>query len=93
MGYASTSPSAAPRQPLHATGQAVQHANFFGQKLLREWSRTLRLIRPTVLLIAEDHTGWDAVTRPPDSGGLGFDADVVRRLLPPPDRRRRHPPG
>ena len=26
------------------------------------------------MLIAEDHTGWDAVTKPPAQGGLGFDA-------------------
>ena len=47
-------------------------ANLFGQKFLREWSRTLRLIRPSVFLIAEDHSGWDAVTKMPDAGGLGF---------------------
>jgi 1,4-alpha-glucan branching enzyme len=59
---------------LHANGQSVASANLFGQKFLREWSRTLRLIRPSVMLIAEDHTGWDAVTRMPHVGGLGFDA-------------------
>jgi 1,4-alpha-glucan branching enzyme len=58
---------------LHADGSPVGRANQFGQKLLREWSRTLHLIRPSVLLIAEDHSGWDAVTRPPSAGGLGFD--------------------
>jgi 1,4-alpha-glucan branching enzyme len=59
---------------LHADGRSVGAANVFGQKLLREWSRTLRMIRPTVMLIAEDHTGWDAVTKLPAQGGLGFDA-------------------
>lgn len=59
---------------LHADGRSVGSANVFGQKLLREWSRTLRMIRPSVMLIAEDHTGWDAVTKPPVQGGLGFDA-------------------
>lgn len=59
---------------LHADGRSVASANVFGQKLLREWSRTLRMIRPSVILIAEDHTGWDAVTRPAAAGGLGFDA-------------------
>jgi 1,4-alpha-glucan branching enzyme len=59
---------------LHADGRSIGSANIFGQKLLREWSRTLRMIRPTVMLIAEDHTGWDAVARPPAQGGLGFDA-------------------
>lgn len=59
---------------LHADGRSVGAANQFGQKFLREWSRTLRMIRPSVFLVAEDHTGWDAVTRLPDAGGLGFEA-------------------
>jgi len=59
---------------LHNDGRSVSSANIFGQKLLREWSRTLRMIRPTVMLVAEDHTGWDAVTKSPDQAGLGFDA-------------------
>ena len=42
--------------------------------LLREWSRTLHMIRPETMLIAEDHTGWDAVTKLPAQGGLGFNA-------------------
>lgn len=58
----------------HADGHSIGSANIFGQKLLREWSRTLHMIRPTAMLIAEDHTGWDAVTKPPAQGGLGFDA-------------------
>lgn len=49
-------------------------ANQFGSKLLREWSRTLHLIRPTAFLIAEDHTEWPAVIQRPDEGGLGFNA-------------------
>lgn len=59
---------------LHANGRGVRNANLFGQKFLREWSRTLRMVRPNVMLVAEDHTGWDAVTRTPNAGGLGFDA-------------------
>jgi 1,4-alpha-glucan branching enzyme len=59
---------------LHADGRGIGSANLFGQKLLREWSRTLRMIRPKVMLVAEDHTGWDAVTKLPSQGGLGFDA-------------------
>ena len=58
----------------HADGRSVGSANQFGQKLLREWSNTLRLIRPNAFLIAEDHTGWRAVFQPTDQGGLGFDA-------------------
>jgi 1,4-alpha-glucan branching enzyme len=59
---------------LHADGRSVGSANLFGQKFLREWSRTLRMIHPDVMLIAEDHTGWDAVTKLPARGGLGFEA-------------------
>jgi 1,4-alpha-glucan branching enzyme len=70
---------------LHADGRSVGSANVFGQKLLREWSRTLRMIHPTVFLVAEDHTGWDAVTKPPAAGGLGFnvtwDADFYHHLV------------
>lgn len=58
----------------HADGRSVGGANIFGQKLLREWSRTLHMIRPDVMLIAEDHSGWDGVTKLPAQGGLGFDA-------------------
>jgi 1,4-alpha-glucan branching enzyme len=59
---------------LHADGRSIGNANVFGQKFLREWSRTLHMIKPTAMLIAEDHTEWDAVTKPPAQGGLGFDA-------------------
>ena len=59
---------------LNADGRSIGAANLFGQKFLREWSRTLRMIRPSVLLIAEDHTGWHAVTQLPNVGGLGFDS-------------------
>ena len=55
-------------------GRSIGAANIFGQKFLREWSRTLRMIRPDIMLVAEDHTGWDAVTKLPAQGGLGFDA-------------------
>lgn len=59
---------------LNHDGRSLPRANLFGQKFLREWTRTLRLVRPSVMLIAEDHSGWDAVTRIPDVGGLGFDS-------------------
>jgi 1,4-alpha-glucan branching enzyme len=32
------------------------------------------MIKPSVMLFAEDHSAWPAVTQPPDAGGLGFDA-------------------
>jgi 1,4-alpha-glucan branching enzyme len=59
---------------LHADGRSIVDANLFGAKTLREWSRTLRLIKPTAMLIAEDHSDWDKVTQLPEAGGLGFDA-------------------
>jgi 1,4-alpha-glucan branching enzyme len=59
---------------LHADGSAVGAANVAGRKFLRELCQTLRTIAPEVILIAEDHSGWDEVTEPAPSGGLGFDA-------------------
>jgi 1,4-alpha-glucan branching enzyme len=59
---------------LHADGRLVPHANIFGAKFLREWTRTMKLIQPDIILMAEDHSGWDKVTAHPDQGGLGFDA-------------------
>lgn len=59
---------------LHADGCTIGSANIFGQKLLRELSRTLHMVRPTVMMIAEDYTGWNAVTKLPAQGGLGFNA-------------------
>lgn len=59
---------------LHADGRPADAAKAFGVKFLREWCATLRLIRPLVMLMAEDHSGWAAVTEPVDQGGLGFDA-------------------
>jgi 1,4-alpha-glucan branching enzyme len=59
---------------LHANGHPVPDANVFGAKFLRELSRTLRMVRPGTMLIAEDHSGWDRVTASTDEDGLGFDA-------------------
>jgi 1,4-alpha-glucan branching enzyme len=59
---------------LHADGRQVGNANIFGAKFIREWTRTLKMLRPNVILIAEDHSDWDQVTESPDNGGLGFDA-------------------
>lgn len=52
----------------------VGEANQFGCKLLREWGRTLRLIHPNVILMAEDYSGYDMVTTPVSAGGFGFNA-------------------
>ena len=70
---------------LHADGRPVPNANLFGAKFLREWTSTLRLINPDVILTAEDHSGWDKVTQPTEIGGLGFDkvwyADFYHHLI------------
>ncbi|MEX5270569.1 alpha-amylase family glycosyl hydrolase [Kocuria sabuli] len=55
-------------------GPAVEAPNVFGHRLLREWSRTLHLVRPTALRTAEDHSGWSEMTAQPDVGGMGFNA-------------------
>jgi len=59
---------------LHANGRPVPRANAFGAKFLRELTRALRLVKPNIILIAEDHENWSGVTEPPDRGGLGFNA-------------------
>ena len=59
---------------IHADGRAADNACIFGAKFLREWTRTMRLVRPHIILLAEDHSGWSAVTQSSDAGGLGFDA-------------------
>ena len=59
---------------IHANGAAADTARIFGAKFLREWTRTLKLLKPNVFLIAEDHSGWPALTQSSEQGGLGFDA-------------------
>jgi 1,4-alpha-glucan branching enzyme len=59
---------------LHADGRSLGNVNVFGAKFLREWCRTLKLIRPDVMLMAEDHSDWNLVTESTENGGLGFDA-------------------
>lgn len=57
-----------------AAGIPASNVNIFGGKFLREFGRTLRLLRPDVMLMAEDHSEWDEITTPVDEGGMGFDA-------------------
>ena len=59
---------------INGNGAPCAEANLKGAKFLREWVRTLRLIKPSVMLTAEDHTGWSAITQPQEAGGIGFDA-------------------
>jgi 1,4-alpha-glucan branching enzyme len=77
-----------------AGGPPVPRANLYGAKMLREWARTLRLLRPPVMLIAEDHTGWGAGRRRP-TRALRFDAawyvDFFHHLVGPrAEGMRRH---
>lgn len=58
----------------HSDGHPVREANIFGSKLLRELTRSLRFVKPDIILIAEDHENWDGVHQDADHGGLGFDA-------------------
>jgi 1,4-alpha-glucan branching enzyme len=59
---------------LNANGNSVGEANAYGCKFLREWGRTLRMVHPTAMLMAEDYSGWNMVTEPVAVGGFGFDA-------------------
>ncbi len=49
-------------------------ANNYGIKFLRELARTVKTVNPAAFLIAEDHTGWSAMTQSLDQVGVGFDA-------------------
>jgi len=53
---------------LNANGASVPSANLYGIKFLRELARTVKLVNPKAFLIAEDHSGWAAMTQPPDRG-------------------------
>jgi len=59
---------------LHFNGTPVANANLFGAKFLRELTRTVLTLKPSAFLIAEDYTGWTAMTQPVSQGGIGFDA-------------------
>jgi 1,4-alpha-glucan branching enzyme len=59
---------------LHWNGTTVANANLFGAKFLRELTRTVLTLKPSAFLIAEDYTGWAAMTQPLNQGGIGFDA-------------------
>jgi 1,4-alpha-glucan branching enzyme len=59
---------------LNSNGASVPSANLYGTKFLRELARTVKMVNPAAFLIAEDHTGWSAMTQSPDQGGVGFDA-------------------
>ncbi|NLI76621.1 MAG: alpha-amylase, partial [Candidatus Riflebacteria bacterium] len=49
---------------VHANGEAAHHARIFGTKFLREWNRTLKLVKPPLVTHAEDHSLWYLVTLP-----------------------------
>ena len=59
---------------LHANGTQIGLANQYGAKFLRELTRTVLTVNPSAFLIAEDYTGWSAMTQPMSQGGIGFDA-------------------
>ena len=59
---------------LNANGWSIGSANSYGIKFLRELARTVKMVNPSAFLIAEDHTGWGAMTQPLNQGGIGFDA-------------------
>jgi 1,4-alpha-glucan branching enzyme len=59
---------------LNANGASIGDANLYGIKFLRELARTVKIVNPSAFLIAEDHTGWSAMTQPLDQGGVGFNA-------------------
>jgi 1,4-alpha-glucan branching enzyme len=59
---------------LHYDGRTTPEANEAGIRFMREWVRTLRLLKPFAVLLAEDHSGWNAMTSPQSIGGIGFNS-------------------
>ena len=59
---------------LHKDGSPLPAANENGIRFMREWARTLRLFKPGLLLLAEDHSGWSMIDKRQFLGGIGFDA-------------------
>ena len=60
---------------LHSDGRPAGRAAAFGVKFLKQWTRTMRLLKPGLFLSAEDYSDWSALTQPSlDGDGLGFDA-------------------
>ncbi len=59
---------------LRADGSTNEEADESGKMFLREWTTAVREAKPRVFLMAEDHSGWDGVTKSVEDGGLGFDA-------------------
>ena len=60
---------------VHADGRPAGRAAAFGAKFLKQWTRTMRLLKPGLFLTAEDYSDWPALTTPSlDGDGLGFDA-------------------
>jgi 1,4-alpha-glucan branching enzyme len=59
---------------LHADGREATQARIFGAKFLREFGRSLRLLREDLILLAEDHSTFDEVLKPIIEGGMGFSA-------------------
>jgi len=82
-----------------APWRAVPDANAFGAKFLREWMRAVRLVRPHVITMAEDHSSQNpgAIVRPVDhtDDGFGFDAtwysDFYHHLIGDTRWGRKHP--
>lgn len=59
---------------LHKDGSPVPGANEAGIRFMREWARVLRFFRPSIMLLGEDHSGWEMIARSQNAGGIGFDA-------------------
>ena len=60
----------------HEDGQPVDRANAFGVKFLKQWTRTMRLLRPSLFLTAEDYSEWPAMT------ALSLEGDGVDSMRP-----------
>lgn len=59
---------------LIANKQPAGQVNETGKQLLRELVRTLKMVKPGIMLMAEDHSNSSELVTPVEQGGIGFDA-------------------
>ena len=66
---------------VHGTGQPAGRAAAFGTKFLKQWTRTMRLLKPGLFLTAEDYSDWPALTdAEPERRRAWVRRNLVRRL-------------
>jgi 1,4-alpha-glucan branching enzyme len=70
----------------HLPTRPIGNSNLFGAKLLRELTRTVQTLKPSVFLIDEDYTRLERDDAAGQSGRNWLRCRLVHGLLPQPER-------